>query len=141
NIESAHINTVAYKRIAVHGFAFKKDTNDTRESAAINVVRDLLSEHANVVVYDPKVPAGEIVTDVLGKGQVNPRLTVATSAYEAAQGAHAIAIVTEWDEFKKLDYAKILAGMQKPAFLFDGRNIVDLAKLRELGFRAHGIGR
>ncbi|MBC8040871.1 MAG: UDP-glucose 6-dehydrogenase [Opitutaceae bacterium] len=140
-IVSALFNTVADKRIAVLGFAFKKDTNDTRESAAINVVRDLLSEHANVVVYDPKVPAGEIVTDVLGKGQVNPRLTVATSAYEAAQGAHAIAIVTEWDEFKKLDYAKILAGMQKPAFLFDGRNIVDLAKLRELGFRAHGIGR
>jgi UDPglucose 6-dehydrogenase len=140
-IVSALFNTVADKRIAVLGFAFKKDTNDTRESAAINVVRDLLAEHANVVVYDPKVPAAEIVADVLGKGQVNARLSVAPSAYEAAQGAHAIAIVTEWDEFKKLDYEKILAGMQKPAFLFDGRNIVDLAKLRELGFRAHGIGR
>lgn len=140
-IVSSLFNTVADKRIAVLGFAFKKDTNDTRESAAINVVRDLLAEHANVVVYDPKVPAAEIVADVLGKGQTNPRLSVAASAYEAAQGAHAIAIVTEWDEFKKLDYAKILAGMQKPAFLFDGRNIVDLAKLRELGFRASGIGR
>jgi UDPglucose 6-dehydrogenase len=140
-IVSTLFNTVADKRIAVLGFAFKKDTNDTRESAAINVVRDLLSEHANVVVYDPKVPADEIVSDVLGKGQSNSRLSVATSAYEAAQGAHAIAIVTEWDEFKKLDYAKILGAMQKPAFLFDGRNIVDLAKLRELGFRAHGIGR
>lgn len=140
-IVSTLFNTVADKRIAVFGFAFKKDTNDTRESAAINVVRDLLSEHANVVVYDPKVPAGEIVSDVLGKGQTNPRLSVATSAYEAAKGAHAIAIVTEWDEFKKLDYEKILSEMQKPAFLFDGRNIVDLAKLRELGFRAHGIGR
>lgn len=140
-IVSSLFNTVADKRIAVLGFAFKKDTNDTRESAAINVVRDLLAEHANVVVYDPKVPAAEIVADVLGKGQTSPRLSVAASAYEAAQGAHAIAIVTEWDEFKKLDYAKILAGMQKPAFLFDGRNIVDLAKLRELGFRASGIGR
>jgi len=134
-------NTVADKRIAVFGFAFKKDTNDTRESAAINVVRDLLAEHANVVVYDPKVPATEIVSDTLGKGNVNPRLTVAKSAYEAAEDAHAIAIVTEWDEFKKLDYAKIFEGMHKPAFLFDGRNIVDLAKLREIGFRAHGIGR
>lgn len=140
-IVSSLFNTVADKRIAVLGFAFKKDTNDTRESAAINVVRDLLAEHANVVVYDPKVPAAEIVADVLGKGQTSPRLSVAASPYEAAQGAHAIAIVTEWDEFKKLDYAKILAGMQKPAFLFDGRNIVDLAKLRELGFRATGIGR
>lgn len=134
-------NTVADKRIAVFGFAFKKDTNDTRESAAINVVRDLLSEHANVVVYDPKVPAAEIVSDVMGKGQTSPRLTVAASAYEAAAGAHAVAIVTEWDEFKTLDYAKIFEGMHKPAFVFDGRNIVDLAKLRALGFRAHGIGR
>ena len=134
-------NSVADKRIAVLGFAFKKDTNDTRESAAINVVRDLLAEHAHVVVYDPKVPAAEIVADVLGKGQTSPRLSVATSAYEAAKGAHALAIVTEWDEFKTLDYAKIFNGMLKPAFIFDGRNIVDLAKLREIGFRAHGIGR
>ncbi len=140
-IVKALFNTVADKRIAVFGFAFKKDTNDTRESAAINVVRDLLAEHANVVVYDPKVPAEEIQSDVLGKGQTSPRLTVAASAYEAADGAHAIAIVTEWDEFKTLDYAKIFAGMQKPAFIFDGRNIVDLAKLREIGFRTHGIGR
>jgi UDPglucose 6-dehydrogenase len=140
-IVKALFNTVADKRIAVFGFAFKKDTNDTRESAAINVVRDLLAEHANVVVYDPKVPAEEIQSDVLGKGQTSPRLTVATSAYEAADGAHAIAIVTEWDEFKTLDYAKIFAGMQKPAFIFDGRNIVDLAKLRAIGFRTHGIGR
>ena len=134
-------NTVADKRIAVLGFAFKKDTNDTRETAAINVVRNLLAEQANVVVYDPKVPAAEIIADVLGKGQTSPRLRVAASAYEACQDAHAVAIVTEWDEFKTLDYAKVFEGMQKPAFLFDGRNIVDLAALRALGFRAHGIGR
>jgi UDPglucose 6-dehydrogenase len=135
-------NTVADKRIAVLGFAFKKDTNDTRESAAINVCRDLLAEHANVVVYDPKVPADEIITEVCGKGVVaNPRLTVAKSALEACAGAHAIAIVTEWDEFKTLDFEKIYAGMPKPASLFDGRNIVDLAKLRQLGFRAFGIGK
>jgi UDPglucose 6-dehydrogenase len=134
-------NTVADKRIAVLGFAFKKDTNDTRESAAINVVRDLLAEHANVVVYDPKVPAAEIQSDVLGKGQINARLTVAASAEEAAKDAHAIAIVTEWDEFKTLDYTKIFEGMHKPAFLFDGRNVVDLDALRAIGFRVHGIGR
>ena len=140
-IVSSLFNTVADKRIAVLGFAFKKDTNDTRETAAINVVRDLLAEQANVVVYDPKVPTAEIIADVLGKGQTNPRLSVASSAYEACQGAHAVAIVTEWDEFKTLDYAKVFEGMQKPAFLFDGRNIVDLAALRDIGFRAHGIGR
>jgi len=134
-------NTVADKKIAVLGFAFKKDTNDTRESAAINVCRDLLAEHANVVVYDPKVPAEEIITDVLGKGQTNSRLTVATDAYAACAGAHAIAIVTEWDEFKTLDYARILAAMPKPACFFDGRNIVDGAALRRLGFRFFAIGK
>ncbi|HNC23621.1 MAG TPA: UDP-glucose 6-dehydrogenase [Opitutaceae bacterium] len=134
-------DTVADKRIAVFGFAFKKDTNDTRESAAISVCRDLLAEQARVVVYDPKVPADEIRADVLGKGQDNPHLTIAKSAYEAAAGAHAIAVVTEWDEFKRLDYAKILSGMNKPAFVFDGRNILDLPKLNALGFRTYGIGK
>ncbi len=100
-------------------------------------------------VYDPKVPAEEIRRDVLGHGSTgspqgamdNPRLTVAKDAYEACAGAHAIAIVTEWDEFKTLDYAKIFAGMPKPACLFDGRNIVDLAALRKIGFKASGIGK
>ena len=140
-IVGALFNTVADKKIAVLGFAFKKDTNDTRESAAISVVRDLLAEQANVVVYDPKVPAAEIVSDTLGKGNSNPRLSVAKSAEEACQGAHAVAILTEWDEFKTLDYTKIYAGMMKPAFLFDGRNIVDLAKLHAIGFRVSGIGK
>ncbi len=134
-------NSVADKRIAVLGFAFKKDTNDTRESAAIAVCRDLLAEQAHVVVYDPKVPAEEIRVDILGPGKDDARLTVAASAYEAAQGAHGIAIVTEWDEFKKLDYRKIFDGMVKPACLFDGRNILDLQLMRNLGFRAHGIGK
>ena len=134
-------NTVADKKIAVLGFAFKKDTNDTRESAAIYVVRALLAEHARVTVYDPKVPADAIKADTLGQGVENPHLTVAHDAYEACAGAHGIAIVTEWDEFKTLDYARIFAGMPKPAFLFDGRNIVDLAALRKIGFKASGIGK
>jgi len=134
-------NTVADKKIAVLGFAFKKDTNDTRESAAINVCRDLLAEHAQVAVYDPKVPAAEIRRDVLQGGPDNPRLVVAKDAYEACAGAHAIAVVTEWDEFKALDYARIYAGMPKPASIFDGRNITDLAALRKIGFQAFGIGK
>ena len=140
-VVSALYNSVADKKIAVLGFAFKKDTNDTRESAAIAVCRSLLGEQAKVVVYDPKVPASEIVHDVLGTGGANARLTVARSAYEAAAGAHAIVVVTEWDEFKTLDFAKIYDGMVKPAFVFDGRNILDLGKLRALGFRAQGIGK
>ena len=134
-------NTVAEKKIAVFGFAFKKDTNDTRESAAIAVCRDLLAEQARVVVYDPKVPAAEIRADVLGKGAEDPRLSVATSAYAAAEGAHAIAIVTEWDEFRHLDYEKIFKSMHQPSSIFDGRNILDLKKLAAIGFRVHGIGK
>jgi UDPglucose 6-dehydrogenase len=140
-IVSSLFNSVADKKIAVLGFAFKKDTNDTRESPAIAVCRDLLAEQARVVVYDPKVPAEEIRRDVLGADATEPRLTIASSAMEAADGAHAIAIVTEWDEFKTLDYAKIFSAMQKPAFLFDGRNILNLREIEALGFRAYGIGK
>ena len=134
-------NSVADKKIAVLGFAFKKDTNDTRESAAIAVCRDLLAEHARVVVYDPKVPADEIQADILGKGKEDARLCIAATAEEAVKGAHAVAIVTEWDEFKRLDYAKIFEAMEKPAFVFDGRNILDLGKLKSIGFRVAGIGK
>jgi UDPglucose 6-dehydrogenase len=134
-------NTVSGKRIAVLGFAFKKDTNDTRESAAIAVVRGLLEEDATVVVYDPKVTAAEIRRDVSGEGKEDPRLVIADNAVEAAAGAHALAVLTEWDEFKTLDFVTIHAGMQKPAFVFDGRNILPRAELEKLGFRVFAIGK
>ena len=134
-------NTVSGKRIAVLGFAFKKDTNDTRESPAIQVVRGLLEENADVVVYDPKVPAAAIRHDVLGAGNDDARLHVAASAEEAAQGAHALAVLTEWDEFRNLDFAQIHAGMHKPAFAFDGRDILPRAELERLGFRVFTIGK
>ncbi len=134
-------NTVADKKIALLGFAFKKDTDDTRESAAILVCRDLLAEQARVVVYDPKVPASQIRRDVLGDSIDDGRLTIVSSAYEAADGAHALAVATEWDEFKKLNFTRIYDAMHKPAFVFDGRNILDLPKLKEIGFRVCGIGK
>jgi UDPglucose 6-dehydrogenase len=134
-------NTVSGKRIAVLGFAFKKDTNDTRESAAISVVRGLLEENATVVVYDPKVPADEIRRDVLGAGVENPRLIVAESAEDAAHDAHALAVLTEWDQFKTLDFPKIYAGMHKPAFVFDGRNILPRAEMQKIGFHVFAIGK
>jgi UDPglucose 6-dehydrogenase len=140
-IMKALYNSAAGKRVAVFGFAFKKDTNDTRESAAIAICRDLLEEQAEVVVYDPKVPAAQIRRDLFGPDGNNPRLTVAGSAREAAKGAHALAIVTEWEEFKGLDYTAIYAEMAKPASVFDGRNILDLAKLAAIGFRTYGIGK
>ena len=133
-------NTVSDKKIAVLGFAFKKDTNDTRESAAIYICRDLLEEQATLSIYDPKVPEATMRRD-LGLPEDDDSITVCADAYEAAEGAHAILILTEWDEFKALDYQKIYAGMQLPAFLFDGRNILDLESLREIGFEASGIGK
>lgn len=133
-------NTITGKKIAVLGFAFKKDTNDTRETAAIAVCRALLAEGAEVAVYDPKVPEEQIVSDVLGEKK-NSQLKVCASAAEAADGAHAIAVLTEWDEFKTLDYNAFYEGMPKPAFVFDGRNILPHRKLREIGFRVFPIGK
>jgi UDPglucose 6-dehydrogenase len=133
-------NTVSGKHIGILGFAFKKDTNDTRETAAIAVCRDLLAEGAKVVVYDPQVPEAQIRADVLGKEE-NRNLVVVTSALEATKGAHAVAILTEWDEFKSIDFEKIYEEMFKPAFLFDGRNILPHAKLKEIGFRVFAIGK
>lgn len=132
-------NTVADKRIAVLGFAFKKDTNDTRESAAIYVCKDLMEEQANLAIYDPKVSKEQIRRDLeIDAG--NERVSFCKDAYEATNGAHAILILTEWDEFKALDFQKIYGSMHLPAFLFDGRNVLDLAALRAIGFEASGIG-
>ena len=136
----AMFNTVSHKRIAILGYAFKKDTNDTRESAAIYVCRDLLEEQAHLAIYDPKVPAEEIF-NTLDVTEDDERVMVCEDPYVAAEGAHAVALLTEWDAFKELDYKRIYSGMQKPAFLFDGRNILDLEILREIGFEASGIGK
>ena len=133
-------NSVSGKKIAILGFAFKKDTNDTRESPAIGVCRDLLAEQAKLAIYDPKVPAAEIRRD-LGIAADDANVTVCKDPYEALEGSHAIAVLTEWDEFKTIDYARVHATMPRPAFIFDGRNILDLAKLREIGFTASGIGK
>jgi UDPglucose 6-dehydrogenase len=134
-------NTGAGKRIAVLGFAFKKDTNDTRESPAIAVVRGLLEENATVVVHDPRVPAEAIRRDVLGADVGNERLVVASSALEAAAGAHGLTVLTEWDEFRVLDFPRIYAGMHKPAFVFDGRNILPRDELEAIGFQVFAIGK
>jgi UDPglucose 6-dehydrogenase len=135
-------NTITDKRIAIFGFAFKKDTNDTRESAAIHVCRDLLDEGAQLAIHDPKVPAETIYAD-LGLSPDSDAVEISATPQIAAKGAHAIAILTEWDAFRhdQLDYAELLISMEKPAFIFDGRNILDLEALRSLGFEAYGIGK
>lgn len=130
-------NTVAGKKIAVFGFAFKKDTGDTRESPAIYVSRMLLSEKAHVVVTDPKA-MGNAKLDIPEEKGV---MEYVDDPYRAAEGAHAVAILTEWDEFAGLDYQRIFDKMEKPAFIFDGRDILDHKKLFEIGFSVFPIGK
>ncbi len=139
-------NTVAGKRIAILGFAFKKDTNDTRESPAIYVCRDLLEEQAQLVISDPKVPAASIERDLrlvtgLSSDELASRVTIEPDPYTAADDAHALAVLTEWDGYRDLDFGRIYSSMQKPACVFDGRNLLDQAVLRRFGFEVHGIGR
>ncbi|CAO3597165.1 unnamed protein product [Absidia cylindrospora] len=149
NIISTLFNTITNKKIAVLGFAFKKDTGDTRESAAITLIKDFIQENARVAIYDPKVESEQIYMDLSEPGVVDTQkhleknIQICQSAYEAADGADAVVIVTEWDEFRddQLDYEKIYAGMKKPAFLFDGRLLVNAAKLRQIGFKVSVIGK
>lgn len=138
-------NTVNGKQIALLGWAFKKDTNDTRESAAIYVADYLLNEEANIVVYDPKVSAEQIYADLdyLGtrSSEDNRRLVkVVNDPYESCENAYAIAILTEWDEFKSYDWLRIKQDMKKPSFIFDGRKILTRKQLEEIGFRYYAIG-
>ena len=145
NIITTLYNTISGKKIAFLGWAFKKDTNDTRESAAIYVADYLLNEQANIAVYDPKVPEKKILADMdyleTRSSESNKKgITVFDAPYETCKNAHAIAILTEWDEFKTYDWQKIYDGMQKPAFVFDGRNVLDRKKLTEIGFVYQCIG-
>ncbi len=146
NIVSTLYNTVSDKKIAFLGWAFKKDTNDTRESAAIYVADDLLSEQAQIAVYDPKVEQNQILSDLNYlntrlEAENESRISVFTDAYAACENAHAIAVLTEWDEFKHYDWQRIYDSMLKPAFIFDGRNILDESVLTEIGFVYQGIGK
>lgn len=137
NMVKTLYNTVSGKKIAMLGWAFKKDTNDTRESAAIDVAKDLLAEEARVMVYDPKVEESQIQYDL---GSASDKVKVTHDPYAACQEAHAIAILTEWDEFKTYDWQKIYDSMLKPAFVFDGRNILDKEKMNEIGFVYAAVG-
>ncbi|MEN2400301.1 UDP-glucose 6-dehydrogenase [Flavobacterium sp. MC2016-06] len=138
-------NTVADKKITFLGWAFKKDTNDTRESAAIYVADDLINEQAKISVYDPKVSRYKMLSDLdyLGTRTAEENsnaLEIFEDPYESCKGAHAIAILTEWDVFTTYDWQKIYDSMHKPAFLFDGRNILNAKELESIGFIYKGIG-
>ena len=128
---------MCWKKICLFGFAFKADTGDTRESPGIFITKKLLDEMALVNITDPKAleNAG---TDLAGRiGNVS----FVEDPYEAATGCDAIAVVTEWDVYRHLDYEKIFGSMRKPAFIFDGRNILDHKNLYNIGFNVYPIGK
>ena len=145
-------NTVNGKKIAFLGWAFKKDTNDTRESAAIYVADHLLEDGANIHIYDPKVSESKIKADLvylwelrgiseLRISQKIAQIFVHKDYNKALKNSHAIAVLTEWDEFKTYNWENIYQSMFKPAFVFDGRNILDESLLKSIGFQFKGIGK
>jgi len=134
---SSMFNTVAGKRIALFGVAFKANTSDTRESPALVVCNELLDEQAHVVLTDPYA----LDNARLDLQAVNGHLHFEPDPYKASQGAHAIAILTEWPQFTELDYDAIYKSMVQPAFLFDGRNILDHDVLYDIGFNVYAIGK
>lgn len=137
NVLQSMFNTLAGKKICVLGFAFKADTGDTRESPAINITRKLLAEHAEVVISDPKALANAAMDMEDAHGQI----IYIEDPYSAAIRCHALVIMTDWDLYRNLDYGKIYRSMVKPAFIFDGRNIIDHRKCFEIGFNVFPIGK
>jgi len=142
-IISTLFNTVTHKKIAVLGFAFKKDTGDVRETPAISVCNMLLQDGAIVTVYDPKVKKEDALTEFKYHNmQVDEsRLVFSKTPEEAVDGAHALVVLTEWDEFKTYPYREFYAMMMKPAFIFDGRSILNHEMLEDIGFEVHAIGK
>ena len=137
NMISAMFNTIAGKRIVLFGAAFKADTSDTRDSPALAVCRSLLDERAEVVISDPHA----LENARIDLGEAAKRVTFEPDPIAAAKGAHAIAVLTDWLNFTRLDYEQIYRSMVKPAFIFDGRNILDHKKLYRIGFNIYMIGK
>jgi UDPglucose 6-dehydrogenase len=137
NMLHSMFNTIANKRIAVLGFAFKADTGDTRESPAIKVCRELAAEHATIVVSDPEA----MENAKLEMPELADQIEFEEDPYAAVAGAHAVAVLTDWKLYKELDFQRIYDSMQKPAFLFDGRNMLDHDALFEIGFEVYSIGK
>lgn len=129
-------NTIAGKKILILGFAFKADTGDTRESPAIKICRELYNEKADLIISDPKATLNAMkdLTDL-------KNITYEDDPYKAAVGADAIAVLTDWKEYKDLDYKKIFKEMRKPAFIFDGRNFLDHNHLFNIGYEVYSIGK
>lgn len=133
----AMFNTLAGKRICLFGFAFKANTGDTRESPAIHISKRLMEEKVDLVITDPKA-LKNAMTDL---GEIEGEISYIKDPYEASANCDAIGVVTEWEIYTALDFEKIYKSMSKPAFIFDGRNILDHKRLFKIGFNVYPIGK
>jgi len=136
-IIEAMFNSLVGKKLAIFGFAFKPDTGDTRDAPAIRICKSLLIEKARLSITDPHAldNARKELAGVYGDVEYEP------DPYKAAQKAHCIALVTEWDEYRDLDFQRLFESMEKPAFLFDGRNHLDHDALFKIGFNVYPVGK
>ncbi|XP_018576727.1 UDP-glucose 6-dehydrogenase-like [Anoplophora glabripennis] len=141
------LNTVSGKKICILGFAFKCNTGDTRESPAVYVAKTLLDEGATLKIYDPKVEEIRIFEDLThpticeSPEEIRKNVLVCKDAYTASEGCHAVVVCTEWSEFTTLDYKKIYERMMKPAYIFDGRKMLDHEALISIGYHVQTIGK
>ena len=140
-IVSSMFNTVSGKKLAVLGFAYKKNTSDIRNTVAIDICKALIAEKAQLSVHDPRVSSEAINMAFTGDDGSEKCVAIEPDPYLACAGAHAVIILTEWDSFARLDFERVYEGMQRPAFVFDGRNLLDHERLREIGFNVYGIGK
>ena len=145
-IMTSLFGTVSGKKITLLGWAFKKDTNDTRESAAIYIADMLIDNGAEICVYDPEVSKEQMLSDLdflnsRSSGENENALSYYSNPLKACENSHAVAVITEWDEFKSYDWNKIYSSMVQPAKVFDGRNILDKEALKEIGFEVYSIGK
>jgi UDP-glucuronate 4-epimerase len=142
-IISCLFNTVTNKKIAVFGFAFKKDTGDVRETPALAVCHMLMQDGAVVHVYDPKVKKEDALIEFKYHNMEvdESRLIFCPSPAQAVTDSHAIVVLTEWDEFKTYPYREFYSKMMKPAFIFDGRSMLNHTELEHIGFEVHAIGK
>ncbi len=136
--------SVSLKKILILGFAFKANTNDTRESSAISISKDLIENGAQLIIHDPQVKPKQIEYE-MGQ-EINDSSTeggwqFSKDIYESAIDADALVILTEWETYNNIDWEKLFKIMRRPAWIFDTRNIVPKKKVEILGFKFWGLGK
>ena len=139
--------SVTGKRLAIFGFAFKADTNDTRESPAIRICRDLLEEGAQLAIHDPKVSPHQIAQDLQQDAKLQSEALSGSGSWaevaeveDAVMGADAVLVLTEWQQYRELNWQDLACRMRKPAWVFDARSVADPEQVRAAGFSLWRVG-